>query len=302
MMTIHHVFANKSNIGDWLSALGIQKFLHSAHVEEHFCDRPFVPETLERLSSTTSDDLIIIGGGGLFMDYFEPFWSGLRDLELSANICIWGVGYCDLKNEKSHPPLDVLLDLVRACSVCVVRDRLSHSYLAANGAIEVVPCPSLAAVGPSPGGWGVLHVDNYTTVGKAAFDVMDVACRKFAEESGRPYRRTNNRISRTTELESVLSLYKDSDLIVSSALHGCIIPVAMGKPVIAVSGDRKIEAFMEAAGLLDWVLDAAEVENFPQFLRDIHGQNLSPEFVNIARSQNAVIGEVVRAHALGALG
>ena len=39
---IHHVFANKSNIGDWLSAQGIQTLLHKycgrEKVLEHFCD------------------------------------------------------------------------------------------------------------------------------------------------------------------------------------------------------------------------------------------------------------------------
>ena len=43
---IHHVFANRSNIGDWLSAIGIQSLLGDIPVCEHLADAPCVPETL----------------------------------------------------------------------------------------------------------------------------------------------------------------------------------------------------------------------------------------------------------------
>ena len=67
---IHHIYANQSNIGDWLSALGIQSLLPSVNVVEPFCDEPFTPDTLAALSECAADDFVIIGGGGLFMDYF----------------------------------------------------------------------------------------------------------------------------------------------------------------------------------------------------------------------------------------
>ena len=293
-MTIHHVFANKSNIGDWLSVRGIQQLLAPLEVEEHFCDASFVPETLARLAEATPEDLIVIGVGGLFMDYFAPFWTGLRDLAPRSAMCIWGVGYCDLKADASHPPLDVVLEVVRACRIRVVRDALTRSYLGADCAVDVAPCPSLVAVEPSPGGWGVLHVDNYTTVGAPAFDTMDAVCRDFAAATGRPYRRTNSRIDRDAELERVLSLYAASDVVVSSALHGCIIPVAMGKAVCAVSGDRKIEAFMDAAGFGEWVLDATEVEALPRLLPGLPQQQPVPKFVTSVRAQNGLIAERVR--------
>ena len=44
---IHHVYANRSNAGDWLSALGIQRLLAPLPVTEHLCDEPFVEETLQ---------------------------------------------------------------------------------------------------------------------------------------------------------------------------------------------------------------------------------------------------------------
>ena len=62
---IYHVFAIRSNIGDWLSAKGIQKLLATGKITECLCDEPFVKEPLNILSGATEEDLIIIGGGGL---------------------------------------------------------------------------------------------------------------------------------------------------------------------------------------------------------------------------------------------
>ena len=70
---IYHVYANQKNIGDWLSARGIQSMLEPHPVRELLCDEPFVPKTIEILGQAGPDDLVVIGGGGLFMDYFAPF-------------------------------------------------------------------------------------------------------------------------------------------------------------------------------------------------------------------------------------
>ncbi len=43
---IYHIFANLSNIGDWLSAKDIQKLLHPEQIRECLCDEPFVEETI----------------------------------------------------------------------------------------------------------------------------------------------------------------------------------------------------------------------------------------------------------------
>lgn len=123
---IHHVFANRSNIGDWLSAKGIQRLLQAAPVTEHLCDEVFVAQTLDALNRLEPSDLVLIGGGGIFMDYFAPFWVGLSRLDCLPRYCIWGVGYCDLKAEPSHPPLDLVRRIVAGSELCVVRDELTR--------------------------------------------------------------------------------------------------------------------------------------------------------------------------------
>lgn len=273
-------------------------------VVEHFCDDVFVPRTLDELRRLGSDDLVVIGGGGLFMDYFAPFWHGLLTLPQKLRYCLWGVGFCDLKAEQSHPPMDVIRAVVKRSILCVVRDRLSREHLAEASVPLPVACPSLVEVDPSPLGWGILHVDNYTTVGAEAFDFMDSLCRDYAVKTRRPYRRTNNRLEavREGDLATCLGLYAKSDLVVSSALHGCIVAVAMGRPVLAVSGDRKIEAFMGAAGLADWVVDHRDLAQIAPMLERLTRQAPVLAFVERAREENLCVAARVAALANGAVG
>jgi hypothetical protein len=293
---IHHVFANRSNIGDWLAAQAIQRLLQPLEVTEHLCDDVFVAETLENLSRATSEDLVVIGGGGLFMDYFAPFWTGFSELCHRLRYCIWGVGYCDLKAEPSHPPLGVARKVVAGSALCVVRDELTRRRLDSPGISAPVPCPSLVAIDAVPPGWSVLHVDNYDTVGAPAFAEMERVCRQHAAATGRPYRRTNTRIEpgRIADLRKCLALYEQSDVVVSSGLHGCIIAVAMGRPVLAVSGDWKIDAFMEAAGLGDWVLEPADLDDLQARLEALPQQAGTSRFVEAARLENCAVAQKIR--------
>lgn len=293
---IHHVFANRSNIGDWLSAKGIQRLLQPLSVKEYLCDEPFAAQTLAALAALPEGELVVIGGGGLFMDYFTPFWGGMRELAPRLDLCIWGVGYCDLKKEISHPPLDVIRRVVSHSRLCIVRDELTRTYLAEDDTPLPVACPSMVAVRPEPEGWGLLHVDNYTSAGADVYEVMDDMCREFAAQTERPYYKTNNRIETgvESELAARLTRYRRSDLVVSSALHGCVIAVAMGRPIVAVSGDRKIEAFMSMAGLEDWVLDTTQVAALPALMEKLHTQSKVAGFAQEVRSQNARVADRVR--------
>lgn len=295
---IHHVFANRSNIGDWLSARGIQSLLGEVEIVEHLCDEPFAPATLAALAQAGPNDLIVIGGGGLFMDYFTPFWEGFRAIADHAPFCIWGVGYCDLKREPSRAPQALLAAIAGKSRLCIVRDELTRRHLPSRKLSSPVPCPSINAVQPPAApGFGVLHVDNYTTAGADVYTAMDAAGRAFANATGRSYRQTNNRIDsgNAAALARTLHLYASSDLVLSSALHGCILAVAMGRKVLAVSGDYKIEAFMQAAGLGEWVCDIDDVAGVPSALSALAGQRWPGEFIQQARSANQAVARAVLA-------
>ncbi|GEO11772.1 hypothetical protein SAE01_42680 [Segetibacter aerophilus] len=231
------------------------------------------------LSKATQHDLIVIGGGGLIMDYFVPFWKAFKSIADRVPFVIWGIGCCDLKREGTLPPVALIEEIVQKSKLCIVRDELSRSFLSNCNLPDPIPCPSINYIELLPQhGNGILHVANYTTAGEIAYNTMREISQNFAESTGGLYRETNNRIERDSEkeMEHVLLRYKKSELVVSSALHGCIIGVAMGLKVIAVSGDRKVDAFMEAVGLKDWVLDVGQIEKISEYLTRISFQ-ISPK-------------------------
>ena len=286
---IYHIYANRSNIGDWLSARGIQKLLSPLPITECLCDEPFVKETIECLSKATEKDMIIIGGGGLLMDYFIPFWEAFKPFADRIPFCIWGVGYCDLKNEHSLPPQNLIEDIINKSRLCIVRDELTRKHLPGCKLSFPVPCPSINVVEPFVDhGPDLLHVANYTTAGADVYDRMCDAAKIFAEKKGIVYRETNNIITKNNndELNKTLQLYNRSGIILSSALHGCIIGLSSGLKVLAVSGDRKIEGFMESVGLADWVLDISEVDKLSGYLDKIHLQKWPEPLIAGIRKKN----------------
>jgi polysaccharide pyruvyl transferase WcaK-like protein len=248
------------------------------------------------LRKAKETDLIVIGGGGLLMDYFTPFWENFRSLLGKVPYCFWGIGFCDIKHENSLPPSVLIEEIVNRSEFCIVRDEMTKNYLSGCNLREPVLCPSVNILKKNgKSGLGILHAVNYTTAGKKAYEAMCNQGKTYAIKSGRQYRETNNLIKKGSELEleMILSLYRDSDIIISSALHGCIIGVATGKRVLAVSGDRKIESFMESVGLGDWVLDLNEINQINQKLNELHKQKDVTDFVEQHRQNNEKVAEQI---------
>ena len=293
---IHHVFACKSNIGDWLSAKAIQSLVKPELITEYLCDDPFVPGTLRRLTQVTPEDLIVIGGGGLFMDYFMPFWQGFAGMADRLRFGIWGAGYCDEKQKSSLPSNPLLGEIAAKSAFCSVRDTLTIDYLQLERA-SPVPCPSMALIHlPAAAGCGLLHVIHYDLVGAEAYEFAHVHAGAYAHKTGRPYRQIDNQIEDGSDaaLDRVLAAYAAADLVVTSRLHGCIIGLAMGKKVLAVSGDHKIDAFMKLAGLEDWVCLPEDRDRFVERLHCLHEQVFPADFVTRARSENLKLAGVVK--------
>jgi polysaccharide pyruvyl transferase WcaK-like protein len=294
---IYHIYANRSNIGDWLSAKGIQKLLAPVEIKECLCDIPFLDETMEQLSTASPQDLVVIGGGGLLMDYFIPFWEAFSTISDRVPFCIWGIGCCDLKQEQSLPPVKMIEDIVKKSRLCVVRDELTRTYLSGCDLPPYVPCPSINVIDPVvTKGSDLLHVANYTTAGAEIYDQMCETAKMYSQKHDISNRETNNRINkdREDEMKNILNVYQKSGLILSSALHGCIIGVAMGLQVIAVSGDRKIEGFMESVGLMDWVLNIDQVHKLDNLFDHINQQRLPYEVIESIRQQNQNVAKNIK--------
>ena len=299
---IYHVYANQTNIGDWVSAKGIQSTLQGLALTELFCDGPWIDETVRTIAAASSDDLVVIGGGGLLMDYFDRFWTGLAGLEQLPALVGWGVGVCDLKQETSTGLMPAIREVFRRAAKVSVRDELTRAAVGADLVPEPMLCSAVLAITPEPvAKRGVLHVDNYNAVGGAVFESMNETCQAFARQTGRAFARTNNRIDRgrADMLAQCLDRYRNADVVVSSGLHGCIIAAAMGRKVVAVSGDRKVDGFMQAIGLEDWCLDYHEAAGLPDLLDTVAEQPSVTDRVDEVRAQNAAFGAEVRALYVG---
>lgn len=294
---IYHVYANRSNIGDWLSAKGIQKLLSPLEIKDCFCDSYFLEETIECLTAATPQDFIIIGGGGLFMDYFTPFWKAFEPIADRVPFCIWGIGCCDLKNEPSLPPNNLIGRIVNKSKICVVRDQLTRSYLRNCKIADPIPCPAINYFDSTvPEGRTVLFAFHKDNIEAGVNELMRFTARSFAEKKGVEYRETNNRIPHNNEeqMSQILALYESSTYVLSSTLHGCIIAFALGKKLIAVSGDRKIEGFMKLVGLQEWVLDLNEAHFISERLNEIESQVQPSDALKKIRKENQEIGEAIQ--------
>lgn len=293
---IHHIYANQSNVGDWLSARGIQSLIASQPIKEHLCDAPFVQATLSALQNAGPEDFIIIGGGGLFMDYFEPFWDGFRPMAGRVRFCIWGVGCCHRKGAPSLLPPKLMHEIVRLSCLCVVRDHMTHSQFNDCGLPAPVTCPSVNILSATDSSERcLLHVDHYDNVGSETYERMVALTQAEARKTGRSYRQTNNLIppGNTTALKKTIDLYVSADLVVTSRLHGCVIALALGRRVLAVSGDHKVESFMQAAGLGDWVCDWREIDSLAARLATLPTQVVPTSFIERERRRNQQVAQTI---------
>lgn len=294
---IHYVFASRANIGDWLSSKGIQSLLGEQPCKEHLCDEPFVPETIQRLSLVSDSDLIVIGGGGLFMDYFTPFWEGFATIAHRVAFGIWGVGLCDLKHINTRASSELLTSIIDQSQFTYVRDNLTRNFINHPKVPRPVECPTINFINPLPPGNRLLHVSHYGDVGPEAYELMHLTGKEFARQTERQYVETDNEIPSgkpvAQGLEDLLSRYASADIVMSSRLHGCVIGLAMGRKVIAVSADRKVDAFMTAAGLKDWVCGVKDISGLADLLSRTSEQPSTTDFLMSVRSRNLDIASRV---------
>jgi len=147
----------------------------------------------------------------------------------------------------------------------------------------------------APPGNGLLYVDHYDLVGAKGYELIRTVSQEFASETRRQYHEIDNQIPDGDEaaLAAALGRYSAVDLIVSSRLHGCILGVTMGRKVLAVSGDHKVESFMEAAGLREWVCSPDDEQALRNALLRLHTQIQPMEFIQRARLENQRIANRV---------
>ncbi len=83
--------------------------------------------------------------------------------------------------------------------------------------------------------------------------------------------RTRLSFGNVTSVQDLLVLLQSLDFVVASRLHGLVLSFLAGKPCVALSYDRKVDALMTDVGLKDYCLD----------IRSFTGENAFTTFLNL---------------------
>lgn len=315
------VYANDENIGDFLSAQGIA--LLADRNTRLFPFERRMPALRAMLSRLDPGATVIVGGGGLLKDSFDRFWRVILEAHARSKfrLVLWGVGYCDVVGEDTRGALCLAREVVRSSAGSAFRDDLSYEPFADLSGTRVIGCPALHALrfldpplisGSAPR--RLLRVDHPDLLaGISRRRNVDAAarfslvCQEWAEERDYEVDATSNMIDRVgkvpdsvrarmgvTPLETraakrrafaLLSRhYAPADIVVTSRLHGAIIAAGLGKRVVALSNDAKIDQFMSSIGLGRFV--TRDVEEVPELLNSIEWQPCITERVATLRAQN----------------
>ncbi|MDD5470120.1 MAG: polysaccharide pyruvyl transferase family protein, partial [Candidatus Peribacteraceae bacterium] len=138
-MRIGYCYANRKNIGDHLSYLGIRGLL-GLQGEEIFFDTPYMLLATSQRKVERSD-VLIIGGGGLFHAYFRQSWE--RILESGKPYVLFGIGNCEVKEQDTVLPMGLRKQIVERAAIVSFRDERSAEPFRSMPHVRVAPCPSI---------------------------------------------------------------------------------------------------------------------------------------------------------------
>jgi len=245
-----YIFADASNIGDRVSALGVQMLAGATGVEL-FASKVALPatfRTLKWLQEHRADARVVVGGGGLLQECFDPFWRGL--LKTKLRFGIFGVGANELKG-RNLPPRETLDAISDRAVILHARDEWSLSlFSGANaGKFSVGVCPSVnylrsKHMACAPLRPYLLHVLHPVDIKMAGGDPVKISTsvREIAGELGLIYDETDHI---KEGLSSLVARYQRAQFVVTSRLHGCIFSYALGVPFLPIATDKKTYAFVD---------------------------------------------------------
>ncbi len=249
-MKIYHIYANKTNVGDLLSALAIKKFL-KLNSTDLFWTNGYFERTVKDLCNLNEKDVVIIGGGGLLKDYFFRLWETLIGNYKGNKMFLWGVGECINKDDKyTGLPDDMIDSIAKITTKIYVRDFSTKDRFSRIGKeAEIVGCPStnIARTWSKKSDKYLLHVVHPQLL-KQTLPYWRSNAQKLASGLGLKYVEIDhiipsNHIRGYIYWNSLRNYYENAGLIISSRLHGVILGSARRVPVVPISNDYKIEAY-----------------------------------------------------------
>lgn len=260
-----HQFSPKENIGDVLSARGINNLYGNTHTKL-VC----LPQEV----GISSSEEIIYGGGGMIRPHFSEreVFADFRTREKSKSYIIYGVGINKdkLVREFSFDDLWAISEWIRSAKTVVVRDRYTKEFLQERlglSKIKIAPCPTYTilqtvhpfyisrkftlGIVPSFGHTstylqflpqiksliiGLVESVGYERVALICHDKQDFAW------ANKLFNKKGVKIYLPRTFKEVKTCYLQCDSIISFRAHGIIFAAACGKPCSPVTLNLKIDA------------------------------------------------------------
>lgn len=246
------IYANKRNVGDYISFLGIKHLVKEEGVEL-FCSPMWskqLTSALNIIKQRNPNCLVVIGGGGLIQPVFQPFWDNIMASGLPY-VC-FGIGINKMPG-RPEMEADYINKLIENSALCGVRDEYTQSTIKRLTGKDVYMgiCPSVNYVNEhywndaiNPRG-ELLHMYHPSDVRLAGADLdkIKASLKIAAKNLGLEYGEHTNM---SADHAGMLSRVSKARFVVSSRLHGCIMSHAMGVPYLPLYCDEKIKSFNQS--------------------------------------------------------
>jgi hypothetical protein len=245
-----YVYANKRNVGDYISHLGLKEIV-GVDGPSLFCSPVWLAEFKEYikiLQRHNHDALLVIGGGGLLQPVFEPFWEVVLSSGLRFSAHGIGVNRMTGRGELNKSLFE---KIGKNAEHLGVRDLYTKEMFEKNGmkTSTLTACPSINYLYPRY--WKkaassksvLLHLIHPSDVRLAGANLLTISenLKKIAFDLGLQYQEHTNMDSSHVRM---LNRVRQSTVIVSSRLHGCIMGYGMGIPFLPLLCDEKISEFL----------------------------------------------------------
>lgn len=246
---IVYIFANRRNIGDYISFRGVKEIV-GLEGGELYCSKSWQSYMPEYLSMCKARGIVAaIGGGGLFQPAFENFWRQL--LASEVEYVLIGVGINKMEGRELLDS-DLLSTVINNAKWAGVRDTYSVEELEriSSANVHLGICPSVNFISKQfelsnqMKANTLLHVYHPSDIRMAGADLSKIVgnLRQFAHDSGMQYKESSNM---GTDYTSAIRELSSASLVVSSRLHGCIMSFATRTKFIPLYCDIKTENFVK---------------------------------------------------------
>ncbi len=250
---IYYCCANSQNVGDVVSMCGVKRLV-SAPGREIFLEERGVwgRYTLKsRLKRIRRDDTLIIGGGGLLCGYFEPYWRTILEMQdkQQFSIICFGVGTCEPYAADARMSEGLLRELFERMRGAYVRPPVET--VGREGVTGVTFCPSISYLTSRASEYvkchtlprRLLYVRHPSLTGAERSEHIGDMLNELCRQKGWRYDEVKNKTAKRRTIGHILRQYGLATHVVTCRLHGYIIGRVFQKNTVAVSADRKIDAF-----------------------------------------------------------